>query len=276
MTARVNSRLGTPPEGVPVYGESPSRGLSRGSEGGFALLTVLWLVTALSAVVGVALAATRLGQRTTINRIALARGRWAAEACLAITQARWAQHRLADTATIDFGRGVQCAWQIEDPTARINVNTAEREILERVIHNADSMVAHRRVRPIADLTQMSGLDPTLVTIDGPGTINLNAAPRQVLLALPGLSPEAVDRLIARREIGRRVGSLDELAGLLSPNAREVLLARYADLARLATFAAPQLKITAQGSIGDKPPRATISVLVVPLPERLAVIRRQMW
>ena len=71
-------------------------------------------------------------------------------------------------------------------------------------------------------------------------------------------------------------SLDELAGLLAPGGRETLLARYADLARLATFAAPQLKITAEGSISGEPPRATITIIVVPLPERLAVIRRQMW
>ena len=243
---------------------------------GFALLTVLWLVTALSAVVGVALATTRLGQRTTLNRIALTRGRWAAEACLAIAQARWAQHRLADTAAIDLGRGVRCDWRIEDPTARINVNTAEREVLERVTKDPDSIVARRRLRPLADLNEWPDLDSALVTTDGPGTINLSAAPREVLLALPGLSPEAIDRLLARRAVGRSVASLDELAGLLSPGAREVLLARYADLARLATFSAPQLKIAARGSLGGVPPFATIAVFVVPLPERLAVIRRQMW
>jgi hypothetical protein len=243
---------------------------------GFALLTVLWLITALSAVVGLALATTRLGQRTTLNRIALTRGRWAAEACLAIVQARWTQHRLADTATIDLGRGLKCQWRIEDPTARINVNTAEREILDRVTPNADSVVARRRLGPLADLDEVPGVDPALVTIDGPGTINLSAAPKQVLLALPGLSPEAVDRLLARRAIGRPVGSLDELAGLLSPTGREVLLARYADLARLATFAAPQLKVTAVGDVNGEPPRAGVAILVVPLPERLAVIRRQMW
>src|SRR6059036_2330679 len=118
---------------------------------GFALLTVLWLITALSAVVGIALAATRLGQRTTLNRIALTRGRWAAEAFLAIVQARWAQHRLADTITIDLGRGVQCVWRIEDPTARVNVNTAEREVLEGVTRNVDSLLSRRGVRPLADL-----------------------------------------------------------------------------------------------------------------------------
>ncbi|HEV8398626.1 MAG TPA: hypothetical protein VGQ18_02185 [Gemmatimonadales bacterium] len=276
MMARVNSRLGTPAEAVPVHGQGPSRGLSRAVEGGFALLTVLWLITALSAVVGLALAATRLGQTTTLNRITLTRGRWAAEACLAIAQARWAQHRLVDTATIDLGRGVQCAWRIEDPTARINVNTAEREVLGRVTKDADSIVARRRLHPLGDLDEWPDLDRALVTTDGPGTINLSAAPREVLLALPGLSPETTDRLLTRRAVGRPIASLDELAGLLSPGARDGLLTRYADLARLATFSAPQLKITARGSLGGHPPFSTITVLVVPLPERLAVIRRQMW
>jgi len=245
-------------------------------ERGFALLTVLWLITALSAVVGLALATTRLGQRTTLNRIALTRGRWAAEACLAIVQARWAQHRLADTATIDLGHSMQCTWRIEDPTARINANTVDREVLDLVTRNADSVIARRRVRPLADLREMLSLDSALVTIDGPGTVNLSAAPTQVLLALPGLSPEAVERLLARRAIGRPIGSLDELAGLLSPTGRDALLAHYAELARLATFAAPQLRITAEGGVTGAPPRATIAIIVVPLPERLAVIRRQMW
>jgi DNA uptake protein ComE-like DNA-binding protein len=243
---------------------------------GFALLTVLWLITALSAVVGLALATTRLGQRTTLNRIALTRGRWAADACLAIVQARWVQHRLADTATIDLGRGTECRWQIEDPTARVNVNTAEREVLEQVVRNADSIIARRRGRPLADLDEMPGLDQRLVTVDGPGTVNLTAAPREVLIALPGMSAEAAEWLLARRAVGRPVGSLDELAGLLSPSGRAALLARYADLARLATFAPPQLKITVDGGIGGEPARSTIAVVVVPLPERLAVIRRQMW
>lgn len=240
------------------------------------MITVLWLITALSAAVGLSLAATRLGQRTSTNRIALTRGRWAAEACLAIAQARWGEHRLGDTATIDLGRGTWCRWRVEDLTARVNVNTAEREVLERLLHNADSIVARRRVAPLVDLSQLPDLDPRLVTVDGPGSVNLSAAPREVLLALPGLTPEAVDRLLSRRAVGRPVGSLDELAGLLSPTGREALLARYADVARIATFRAPQLRVTGEGGVGTEPLRSTIEVVVVPLPERLAVIRRRMW
>jgi len=246
------------------------------SRRGFALLTVLWLITALSAVVGLALATTSLSQRATLNRVLLTRGRWAAEACLAIAQSRWRQHRLADTGTIDLGRGTQCRWRMEDPTARVNVNTAERELLERITRNADSIIVRRRLRPIPDLADLPGLDRSLFTVDGPGTVNLSTAPKEVLLALPGMSPEAVERLLARRAAGRPVRSLDELAGRLSPSGREILLASYPELARFATFAAPQLKITAEGDVGGEPPRATIAVLVVPLPERLAVIRRQMW
>lgn len=246
------------------------------SRRGFALLTVLWLITALSAVVGLALATTSLGQRTTLNRVLLTRGRWAAEACLAIAQARWVQHRLADTGTINLGRGTQCRWHIEDPTARVNLNTAPREVLQRVTRNADSIIDRRRLRSIPDLADLPGLDRSLLTVDGPGTVNLSAAPKEVLLALPGISPEAADCLLARRATGRPVASLDELAGLLSPNGRENLLANYAELARLATFAAPQLIIIAEGFVGGELPRATIAVVAVPLPERLAVIRRQMW
>jgi hypothetical protein len=243
---------------------------------GFALLTVLWLITALSAVVGLSLAATRVGQRTTLNRIALTRGRWAAEACLAIAHARRTEHRLPDTATIDLGRATWCRWRVEDPSAAVNVNAAEREVLERLTGRVDSIVARRRNRPLVDLAEIPGLDARLVTVDGPGSVNLSVAPRAVLLALPGLTPEAVDRLLARREMLRPVGSLDELAGLLAPSAREALLARYADLARIATFSAPQLRITAEGGVGTESLRSTIEVVVVPLPERLAVIRRRMW
>lgn len=243
---------------------------------GFALLSILWLITALSAVVGFALATTSLGQRTTLNRVALTRGRWAAEACLSVVQARWAQRRLSDTATIDLGRGTRCRWLTADPTTRINVNVADRKVLERVTPDADLIIARRRIQPIPDLEAIPGLDGSLVTVDGPGTVNLAAAPREVLVALPGIMPEAVERLLARRATGRPVASLDELAGLLSPSARGVLMENYADLARLGTFATPQLRVMLEGYVDGERPRATIEVIVVPLPERLAVIRRRMW
>ncbi|MGH7676108.1 MAG: hypothetical protein ACREMV_12630 [Gemmatimonadales bacterium] len=264
--------------------------------GGFALLAVLWTITALAAVVGLAMASTRLGQQAAVNRILLARGRWAAEACLAIAQARWSQAKLADTATIDLGRETQCAWRLEDPTAGINVNTAEREVVERllsVVSGQSSVVDSfvrtvleaRRRTPLYDVSQLAtfpGHDARwtpFFSVDGPGTVNASAAPGPVLAALPGMTPEAVERVLVRRALGRPVASLDELLADVSGPARAALLARYADLARLVTFTSPQLRLTGTGWVaasGRDSLRATVELLVVPLPERLAVIRRRMW
>lgn len=254
----------------------------RNESRGFALLTVLWLITALSALVGLSLTATRLGQRTTLNRVLLARGRWAAEACLAITHKRWTEGQIEHGDTIDLGRGTRCTWRVADPTARINVNTADAEVLRRVLPDSlvEAILQRRLAQPfesVAELAALPGFTPeasALLTVDGPGSVNLNAAPPAVLAALPGITAEAVG-------MGRPMRSLDELAGELSVPARATLLERYADLARIAVFAPPQLVVTAQGWVGEwgvgaGALRSTIELVVVPLPDRLATIRRRMW
>jgi len=261
-----------------------------GPRRGFALITVLWLITALSAVVAVGLGSVRLGHRTTLNRIALARGRWAAEACLAIVEARWTAGRRADTATISLGRDTWCAWRMTDPGARVNANRADEGVLATLVGEAvaRAIVEARRDRPFAaqaPLLTIPGFpatDTLLFTVDGPGGVNANAAPARVLIALPGLTPEAAERIVWRRTIGRPFTTLDEVAGQVSPAARGALMAQYPDLVRTLTFGAQQLLVTAEGWVGagnrsseGGALRSTIEVLVVPLPERLAVIRRRM-
>lgn len=240
---------------------------------GFALLTVLWLIAALSAAVGLGLATTRLGQRTSFNRIVLSRARWAAEACLQIAAARWGAHELRDTGTVNLGRGTKCSWQVSDPGSRINVNSAPPDVLERLLDSATARQAIAR-RPFASVEQVDGTD--LITVDGPGSVNLSSAPVRVMLALPGMTPEAAERILARRELGRPVTSLDELVGLLSPSARAALLEQYATLAAFASFAPGNLLIAAEGWVEGHGPRAVIEILCVPLPDRLAIVRRRMW
>lgn len=261
---------------------------------GFALLAVLWTLVAVSAAVGGALVALKDGERATRNRVLLARGRWAAEACLAIAGARREAGRWSDAATIDLGRATRCAWHTQDPAARLNLNTADRALLQRFFISTgmpadrasallDSVVARTRHAPFASVEQLRDIadvpDTALaqLTVDGPGTVNANAAAPQVLAALPGLGPEAVDRIVGRRTSGRPLTSLDALAAELSPVARAALLAEYAALARLLVFRPGQLIIEAAGWVAIEPaaPRAMIDVVVVPLPSRLAVIRRQL-
>jgi len=248
------------------------------------LITVLWLITILATLVGVSISAIRIGNQASTNRVALARGRWAAEACFAIAQARWGQGRLSDTATIDLG-GTRCTWELLDPATRINLNTADLEILGAVDKSARfvrAVLDARRVEPFESVgraASLPGFDSAtarLWTVDGPGSINLTAASRAVLLALPGLSAEAVERILYRRDIGRPYTSLEALTAELSPPGRAALLAHYADLARLVTFSAPQLVITTTGWVDSQPPRSTIEFVVIPIPQRFAVIRRRQW
>ena len=62
------------------------------SRRGFALLAVLWALTALSVLGGVALVVARTGSQTTRNRVLLARAAWAREACVEILLARYGQN----------------------------------------------------------------------------------------------------------------------------------------------------------------------------------------
>jgi len=277
---------------------------------GFALLAVLWTLAAVSAAVGGALAVLKDGERATRNRVLLARGRWAAEACLEIAAARWAGERWSDTASIDLGRGTRCAWRASDPTARINLNTAERDVLERLFAGAgtaalvgigpagataagawmsaeaagalvDSIVSRRRdaeflsPEQLRDVADVPDALLALLTTQGPGTVNAKVAPPAVLAALPGMGQGAVDLLARRRAGGRPIESLDELAAALSPVGRAAMLAEWPALSRVLGFGAPQLVLEATGWVEGGPPRlrAEIELVAVPLPSRLAPIRR---
>jgi hypothetical protein len=68
--------------------------------------------------------------------------------------------------------------------------------------------------------------------------------------------------------------VDELAGLLSPSSRRVLVERYPDVLRLTSFGPTQLVAHAVGGVRGTPLVARATVTVVPLPERLAIIRRE--
>src|SRR4029077_6324095 len=71
------------------YSPLPDQGAGM-TQRGFALLAVLWTLTAITAVAGATLAAVRLGGATTRNRVLLARAAWARESCIEILQARHA------------------------------------------------------------------------------------------------------------------------------------------------------------------------------------------
>ncbi len=255
---------------------------------GFALLAVLWVITALTALTGTGMIVARLGNETTRNRVLLARAEWAREACGEILQARFAVNAsIRETGSIDLGRGTWCRASLDDPASRLNLNTADRDALVRLFAAigipttvAESVIAVRRRGAIYDLQQVPRLDAVLidklaplVTTRGTGVINVIAAPAQVLRLLPGVTEEAVLVLTTRRAT-RSIRSADELAGALSRSSRTVLLNSYAEFVRATVFEPPQLIATLEGGVRGTPIVARTALTMVPVPGRLAVIRRE--
>src|SRR5260370_222314 len=182
---------------------------------GFALLAVLWVLTALTALTGAGLLVARLGSETTRNRILLARAEWAREACSEILAARFADDpTIRSLDLVDLGRGTWCRASLEDPATRLNLNTADREALLHLVKAvgvepavAESVIVRRMQGTIYDLRQVPGFDSTVaarltpfVTVRGTGVVNVNAAPPEVLRTLPGMTEEGALLLMSRRAL----------------------------------------------------------------------------
>lgn len=258
------------------------------SRRGFALLAVLWVLTALTALTGTGMIVARLGSDTTRNRVLLARAEWAREACGEIVSARFAvDPAVRETPVIDLGRGTWCRAALDDPAGKMNLNTADEAALIRLFTAvgtqravAESGIAMRRRATIYDLTEIPGVDSALaarlaafVTVRGTGVVNVAVAPPEVLRLLPGMTEEAVLVLMGRRT-NRPFQNADELAGALSRSGRTALLRSYAEFVRSATFAPPQLIGTLEGGVRGTPVVSRATLTVVPVPGRLAVIRRE--
>ena len=272
---------------------------------GFALLAVLWTLTAITML-------ARVGSTTTRNRVLLTRAAWAREACGEILQARWASPPRTRTSldTVDLGRGTWCTAALEDPSVKLNLNLADRAALVTVIQTVvrrsgavDSLVdalldwrdpdtvprpfgdesSGNRNGPLADVWELCyvrGYTDSLVrslarflTTRGTGAINVNAAPPEVLATLPGMTEEAIRMVIMHRR-ATPLPNADVLAGLLSPSGRRTLLASYPEFVRSAVFTAPQLVGTVTGGVRGTPLVTRVTLTIVPVAGRLAVIRRE--
>ncbi len=283
----------------------------RDTREGFALLAVLWTLTAVTVLTAAALTGARLGSATTRNRVLLARAGWAREACAEMLRARYAQDPSVRTLDpVDLGRDTWCSAVLEDPSVKLNLNLTDRPplvvVLQAIVHRSaavDSLVdalldwrdpdevprplgdesSGNRNGPFADVWELRyvrGFTDSLVTqlaplltTRGTGAINVNAAPREVLAALPGITEETVRVLLMHRG-SAAIPNADALIGLLSPTARATLLASYPEFVRATVFAPPQLVGVVIGGVRRTPITARVTLTTVPVAGRLAVIRRE--
>lgn len=109
-----------------------------------------------------------------------------------------------------------------------------------------------RVRGFEDLARF---EPVL-TVE-PGRVSLATAPPAVLLAVPGITQETAERIVALREANMPVTDLLSIVGQLSHDSADSLMARYQDIARLTTANPDAWIMSVSAETGLPPARVTV-------------------
>jgi len=121
---------------------------------------------------------------------------------------------------------------------------------------------------VDELRDVDGMTPELytriapfVTVLGTGQINVNAAPREVLLSLPGMGDETIAAIVQAQRARRPIRSIEELTARLSSAARSSLVAQMAELQQRAAFESREVVVEADGWLDGSPARATAQALL---------------
>lgn len=109
-----------------------------------------------------------------------------------------------------------------------------------------------------------------------GRIFLARAPLPVIAGLPGIGEEALGRIVERRARSASNVELLTLAAELSVEARAMLVAHYAELARLTTPEPDAWIVTSRERDASSPVTAAVEVRLVRAGTRAAVVRRRGW
>jgi type II secretory pathway component PulK len=305
---------------------------TRGRDG-FALLAALWLLVGVSALVLAVALAGREATHAARNRVALTRARWRAADCLERARAALAAAVARDPARAPGAapagwsaadRAVaesplvpaECALRVRAAGTRVDVNTADVEMLSRLFQaagvpsfRADSLAdaiadwrddddvprplgAERawyaargafppRDAPLADVRELARVRGWSAALDtlvdvDSARIALGHAPPAVLAALPGMGPEALSVLAGVRERGGAVVDLAAFGRLLSPGARQAFETSFPLLAPRVALEPDAWIVTSRAAEGHPAVAAVMEITLARAATRLAVVRRRSW
>lgn len=178
--------------------------------------------------------------------------------------------RLFVALRIDAGNADRIAQAIadwRDADDLVRARGAERALYRR--EGLDAEPANAAFRRVDELRAVRGVTTEyfsrirpFLTVAGSGMVNLNTAPRPVLLALDGMTDEAASVLRRAADTGRPIRSLQELQLLLTPGARDAMQTSIATLNARATFETREVEVTSHAWFDATPVRARASGLAV--------------
>ncbi len=166
---------------------------------------------------------------------------------------------------IDYGLADRLAQAIldwRDPDDLRRARGAERQDYAR--QGLAVRPANRPFGSVRELRDVMGMTPELyervrpfLSVRGTGRINVNAAPRPVLLTLPAMSEASADVIIARRNMGRPIRRLDDLLLELPEGPRALLQARQVEWQNRAVFETRELLVTSEARLDGSPVRVRV-------------------
>ena len=121
---------------------------------------------------------------------------------------------------------------------------------------------------VDELRDVDGMTPELyarvapfVTVLGTGQINVNTAPRAVLLSLPGMGDESVGAIVRAQQTRRPIRSMEELTMALSSGARSSLVESMSELQQRVTFESREVVVEGEGWLEGSPVHAREEALL---------------
>ncbi|MBI3567537.1 MAG: general secretion pathway protein GspK [Gemmatimonadetes bacterium] len=156
-------------------------------------------------------------------------------------------------------------WRDEDDSRR--AQGAERT--DYLAAGARELPRDGAIERVDELRDVLGMPDTLwrrartfLNVGGIGQVNVNAAPREVLRSLPGMSDAAVEALLAARRSGERVANFQELSDRLPPGDRAALLDASAQLLPRLSFDAFAMRVRGEGWVEGSPVHVRAEALMV--------------
>lgn len=168
-------------------------------------------------------------------------------------------------------------WRDADELPRIN--GGERDEYTDV--GAPVLPQNRAFVSVDELRNVLNVTPDLfasaapwLTVAGSGRVNVNAAPEEVLVAIPTFTPNVAAEIVRRRNAGQYARNSSELRGMIgriwqAPEGQDA-----AEFNRRVTFATNEVEVLSVGMITGSPVRTTVrTVLGRSTTEALVVWRR---
>jgi len=171
---------------------------------------------------------------------------------------------------VDAGRAVEIAQSIMDWRDADNLHRLRGGEADEYLRMGSAvMPANDDFSRLEELQYVKGITPQIfararpfLTLMGTGQINLNSAPRVVLLALPGMSDETVAVLERTRGSSQPIRGLQELSAQLSSGARASMVDAMPELLPLAAFETRELDVRSEGWADGSPVHKWIDALIV--------------